>query len=207
MLRRVLSIILSVAFVISILAITSCSIDFRSDVEKAMDKLLKSNSYTVTVSNDLGEHKYMISNGTAYYFEDYDEAEIITYLYNDGTDYYEAQVIDGEEDQAVEKTKLEKDSYAIKYMNMVQECNIVNEIFSYRHILDMAEKTDSGYKYSEQESTEEYTYRIIYTIELNGKDIVLTKKYESKKERYEEITTISNIGKTKIEIPENVLTK
>ncbi len=207
MMRKVLSVMLSVTFIVSLLAFTSCSIDFRNKIEKTMDKLLKADSYTVTVSNDEGEHKYMVNDGTIYFFEDYDENEETSYLYGDENGYYYALLVEENETQSVEKTKLEKDSYAVKYMEMIQESDIINQVFSYRHILDMAEKTSEGYKYSEQESTDEYTYRIIYTIEMDGSDLVLTKKYESKKERLEEEIRISDIGKTRIEIPSEVLSK
>ncbi|MBQ8145443.1 MAG: hypothetical protein IJ039_01540 [Clostridia bacterium] len=207
MLKKVISIVLSVAFVVSLLALTSCSIDFRSDVEKAMDKFLKADSYTVTVNNDLGMHTYMVNNGTVYFFEDYDETEKTSYLYSDENDYYYATVSDGEETQSIEKAQLKKEAYVIKYMDTIQESDIVNQVFAYRHILDMAEKTDKGYKYSVQESTDEYTYRIIYTIEMDDGSLVLTQKYESKKEKYEEQIVISNVGKTRIEIPDKVLSK
>lgn len=206
MFKKVMSITLSIIFIVSLFAFTSCSIDFRNEIEKTMDKILKANSFTVTVDTDEGKHIYMVNNGTIYFFEDYDENEETSYLYSQDGNYYYAHLVEGEE-TTIDKFQLEKGAYAAEYMEMLQESEVINQIFAYRHILDMAEKTSTGYKYTEQESTEEYTYRIIYTIEMDKKDLVLTHKYESKKERQETVVVISDIGKTKIEIPNEVLSK
>ena len=205
MIKRISVIAISLIMLIMVLLLTSCSIEFRSNVEKAMDSFLTADNYSVTVTTDEGTHTYMVAPNGIYLYWDYDETETVEYMYTDGNGgYFYAKKWMSDDGEKIEKIALSKEEYAAMYMNEVYEGDVVGQVFAYRHILDMAEEIDGGYKYSQQGNIGSQAYRNVYTIVMENNDLVISQTYEGQSGRDECEIRIFSVGKTKLQIPDDI---
>lgn len=207
--KRIIALAFTVMLLLSVLFMTSCAIDFRNSLERRLDKLLKADSYTVSVANDDGSSfELKIMGGSVCALTDFDGVKTTTYLFFDEAQgkYFEYSIADDGEEKTKEKDELTVSEYVAAFMSLEATMGFVADAFTYRHILDMAEKTDDGYRYTTITEMGSLSYRNIYTIEATDDGIAYTYEITGKGVEEENTLEVTGINDTEFTIPNEAYT-
>lgn len=207
--KRIIALTFALMLLLSILFMTSCAIDFRNGMERRLDKVLSADSYTVSASNDDGSsYEFKVMDGAVYALTDYDGIKTTIYLFFDEAQgkYFEYSVADDGENKTKEKKELTASEYIAAFISMEATMGFSANAFTYRHILDMAEKKGDAYKYSTVSQMGSLSYRNIYTLESTDDGIMYTYEMTGKGVEVENTIEVTAINDTEFTIPEEAYT-
>ena len=209
--KAILSLTLAALSIFAMLAFVGCEVDVENDVESMLDDIMLAESYTIDIAYDDGTiYKCKVSDGKFYSLSEVDGVESKKYIYkSDDGKYYSVSLtmIDGKQ-TSFEKKELTVTEYSTEYTSAVNSNGVMSKIFAYRHVLDMAEETDDGFKYSTINNVDGVgSTREIYTIEIDDEDLVYTYEFQGKSETIIDTIRVSAIDDTEFDIPETILSR
>lgn len=223
--KRILALCLTVSSLVVVLALTACNVTgmISNDVESMMDAVLTGDDFTVEYKAENDVYTTLkICDGEMYYSVKNEAVLDEFYLYMDednGKYYFAREWKHGEKDKGVEKVEITKEQYIVTYIAKYNEYSRSEQIFNYRHILEMAEPVaENQYAYSKEEYAENKFARTEYSIEIKNDNLVLLSEHTQSLEESDEETedgqtlkiltaktTYSAFGDTEIDVPNKVL--
>ncbi len=222
--KRILALCLIISSIAVVLALSACNITgmISNDVESMMDGVLTSDDFTVEYKTENDVYTTLkICDGEMYYSMKNEIATDEYYLYCDEDNekyYYAHEWKHDEKDKGIEKAEITKEQYIVTYIAKYNEYAHSEQVFNYRHVLQMAEPVaENRYEYSKEEYSENEFSRTEYSIEIKNDSLVLLSEHIQSLEQDEETedgqtlkiitvkTTYSAFGDTEIDVPNKVL--
>ena len=199
--KRILAISVMAVMLCSVAFLTSCSV-LDGGVKNKMKQVVDAKSFTFDMiyagSDDVMTGKFDFENRIFYSCVQNSGTKYETYVwYNKNTDeYYIADVYNRQDETEVIKQKISKGEFVEEYLNEIFE-NCINNLETYLTTISLWDYDNAVYTLG---SSSETSNTVEITIE-NGNLIVKTIDYYSEKSS----VTYSDVNKTKITIPERVL--
>ncbi len=205
-LKKVISISLVIASVFALLALTACG--EPSAIEPKIDEILKSDNYTLKITNtDNPTVTVKVSDTQIYVCEETKESKQEQYLYRNNDKYYYVTAFkNADETEGAEKKELKHDEYLSQYLTLLTKYAANDKLFEYKNVLQMAEMvSENNYRYSDNVYRAGFSSKTVYLIRLEGESLSLVESYDDslKVERRYEIV-YSSIGSTKVAVPTNI---
>jgi len=222
--KRFLALCLLLSMLLSITALTSCNVTgmISNDVEAMMDGVLTGDDFTVEHKSENDIYTTLkVCDGEMYYSIKSEAALDEYYLFCDEENgkYYKAHEWKySDKDKGAEKTEITRDEYIVTFITKYNDYSRSEQVFNYRHILEMAEQVDDDrYEYSKEDYNENEFSRTEYSIEIKNDSLVLLSEHTQSLDSEEEAedgqslkiitvkTTYSAFGDTEIEVPNKIL--
>ena len=229
--------IVGTAVVLFALTLTSCTLDdvFHNRTESYMEKILVGESYTAEhkTADDIYQ-TLMVAGNEMYCASKTEEVTNEIFLYHEkesGEYFYVTKSTVGEQ-VFINKQSLPMQEYLAVYAQIYSQYAQSGQLFHYRHILEMMDtlKDENGkimpdqYTYSEAEKIGDHYKKIEYSVKVANNSLVLMEEIRDENWAIDEDateiedgeqsvktttirTTYTNIGKTVITIPQDVLDK